>query len=263
MEHIKNLFIPYVQGKKFSLQFIILAQVALLTVMWLLAPTSTGIPTPFAIIQSWNKLALEQGLVIELFKSIVVIWKALILSALISFVIAYLTTADIFKPIGTLVSSLRFLGFAGLTFLFTLWTSSGEQLKLLLLTFGMTVFLSRSTVDEVKSVPLDQVDYARTLGLTGWKITYETIIRGRLHVMLDLVRQNAAVGWTLLSMVEGLVRSEGGIGALLLNQNKYFYLGGVFAIQFTILFYGIAQDIMLDWIRRLVCPYTELNRSDK
>ncbi|MBN4663922.1 hypothetical protein H4F36_24175 [Escherichia coli] len=81
--------------------------------------------------------------------------------------------------------------------------------------------------------------------------------------MLDLIRQNAAVGWTLLSMVEGLVRSEGGIGALLLNQNKYFNLSAVFAIQLTILAYGILQDFGLSYLRSVLCPWTRLNRSDK
>ena len=171
--------------------------------------------------------------------------------------------ADFFKPLGTFVASMRFLGFAGLTFLFTLWTSSGSQLKLMLLTFGMTVFLARSTIDIVKSIPQSDIDYARSLGLSGWRLTWELVIRGRMADMLDLVRQNAAVGWTLLSMVEGLVRSEGGIGTLLLNQNKYFNLSAVFAIQLTILAYGIVQDFGLIYLRSVLCPWTRLNRSDK
>lgn len=208
-------------------------------------------------------MALQQGLLVELFNSTIVIWKALLLSAFISVGIAALTTADIFKPVGTFVASMRFLGFAGLTFLFTLWTSSGSQLKLMLLTFGMTVFLTRSTIDVVKSIPQSDIDYARSLGLKGWRLTWEVVIRGRSADMLDLIRQNAAVGWTLLSMVEGLVRSEGGIGALLLNQNKYFNLSAVFAIQLTILGYGILQDMGLNYLRSVICPWTRLNRSDK
>ncbi|WP_407306569.1 ABC transporter permease [Acinetobacter sp.] len=230
--------------------------------IWIALPNAAGIPSPTSIFQAWNKLALEQGLLLELFRSVVVIWEALILSALISFGVAYLTTADLFKPVGTFIASMRFLGFAGLTFLFTLWTSNGQNLKLALLTFGMTVFLTRSTVDEVKGIPLESIDYARSLGLRGWRITYEIVIRGRLHTMLDLLRQNAAIGWTLVVFVEGLVRSDGGIGAMLLIQGKYFNLSAVFAIQLTILAYGIIQDMMLNAIRFAVCPYTRLNRSD-
>lgn len=259
----KSLFCPYALGRKFSVKFLSGISLATLMVIWALTPQSTGIPSQLSIIDSWNTLALQQGLLVELFNSTIVIWKALLLSAFISVGIAALTTADIFKPIGTFVASMRFLGFAGLTFLFTLWTSSGSQLKLMLLTFGMTVFLTRSTIDVVKSIPQSDIDYARSLGLKGWRLTWEVVIRGRSADMLDLVRQNAAVGWTLLSMVEGLVRSEGGIGALLLNQNKYFNLSAVFAIQLTILAYGILQDVGLNYLRSVICPWTRLNRSDK
>lgn len=258
-----SLFTPYTLGRRFSIKFLASISLATLMVFWALAPASSGIPSQLEIATSWNTLALSQGLLIELFNSTLVIWKALFLSAFIAVGIAALYTADIFKPIGTFIASMRFLGFAGLTFLFTLWTSDGGQLKLALLTFGMTVFLTRSTIDVVKGIPQSDIDYARSLGLSGWGLTWEVICRGKSGDMLDLIRQNAAVGWTLLSMVEGLVRSEGGIGALLLNQNKYFNLSAVFAIQLTILAYGILQDVGLNYIRSILCPWTNLNRSDK
>lgn len=258
-----TLFTPFSAGRRISIKFIAIVQIIILAGIWIALPNSIGIPSPTSIFNAWNELALKQGLLLELVKSVVVIWEALILSAVISFGVAYLTTADVFKPAGTMIASLRFLGFAGLTFLFTLWTSNGQNLKLALLTFGMTVFLTRSTIDEMKSIPLESIDYARSLGLKGWRITYEIGVRGRLHVMLDLLRQNAAIGWTLIVMVEGLVRSDGGIGALLLVQGKYFNLSAVFAIQLTILTYGIVQDIMLDLIRSMLCPYSNLNRSDR
>lgn len=259
-----SLFTPFSGGRKFSVRFLAIIQLAILAGVWLILPASTGVPTPSAIFSAWHALALKQGLLLELFKSVVIIWQALILSAVISFGAAYLTTADFFKPGATFIASLRFLGFAGLTFLFTLWVGGdGSTLKLAMLTFGMTVFLMRSTVDEIKSIPLESIDYARSLGKNGWAITYEIGIRGRLHVMLDLLRQNAAIGWTLIVMVESYVRSDGGIGALLAVQAKYFNLPAVFAIQLTILAYGILQDMLLNWIRATACPYTNLNRSDR
>ena len=258
-----SLFSPFSLGRRFSIKFLAAGQLVILLALWFAAPPSSGIPDPLAILASWDKLARTDGLLRELFASTLVIWQAIALSALIAAGIAYLTTADMFKPIGTFVASMRFLGFAGLTFLFTLWTSDSSQLKLALLTFGMTVFLTRSTIDVVKSVPQSDIDYARSLGLKGWRLTWELMARGKLADMLDLVRQNAAVGWTLLAMVEGITRSEGGIGALLLNQNKYFNLSAVFAIQLTILAYGILQDIALRYLRTLACPYAELNRSDR
>lgn len=256
-----SLVTPYSTGSKFSLKFLNLVSFGILIGLWVLAPAESGIPSLSAIGESWNMMALQQGLLFELWNSTIVIWKALIISAVLSCGIAYLTTADIFKSVGTFVSSMRFLGFAGLTYLFTLWTSDDTQLKLALLTFGMTVFLTRSTVDVIKSIPQSDVDYCKSLGLTGWRLTWESAIRGKLADMLDLIRQNAAMGWTILTMVEGLVRAQGGIGTLLLNQNKSLNLSAVFAIQLTILAYGIIQDIGLNYFRTLVCPWTRLNRS--
>jgi len=258
-----SLFTPYALGRRFSIKFLSGISLATLMVFWALAPASSGVPSQVSIANSWNSLALQQGLLVELYNSIAVILKALFLSAVLSVGLAALTTADLFKPLGTFIASLRFLGFAGLTFLFTLWTSTGSQLKLLMLTFGMTVFLARSTIDVVKSIPQSDIDYARSLGLSGWRLTWELVLRGRLADMLDLVRQNAAMGWTMLTMAEGLVRSEGGVGTLLLNQNKYFNLSAVFAIQLTILSYGIIQDLGLNYLRGVLCPWTKLNRSDK
>lgn len=261
---MKSLFTPYFQGSRLNIRFLALAQLAIMAVIWCTLPKSVGIPGPLEIAEAWNTLALKNGLLVELFKSIVTILEALVLSAIISFTAAYLTTADIFKATGNFVAAMRFLGFAGLTFLFTLWVGgNGSILKLTMLTFGMTVFLMRSTVDEIKSIPLETIDYARSLGLSGWQITYEVGVRGRLHAMLDLLRQNAAIGWTLVVIVESYVRSDGGIGALLAVQAKYFNLPAVFAIQLTILAYGVIQDVLINWIRTLVCPYSELNRSDK
>ncbi len=260
---IKSLISPFFLGRRFSVKFLAAGQLVILLGLWSVAPASTGIPSPMAVLTAWNDLATTKGLLLELWSSMQTIVYAIALSGLISWTIAVAFTADVFKPVGTFVSAMRFLGFAGLTFLFTLWTNSAFGLKLSLLTFGMTVFLTRSMIDVVKSAPQSEIDYARTLGLSGWRLTWELMVRGRSGDMLDLIRQNAAVGWTLLAMVEGITRSEGGIGAMLLNSNKYFNLNAVFAIQLTILAYGIVQDYALSYLRSVLCPWTRLNRSDK
>lgn len=259
----QSLFTPFFLGRRFSVKFLAAGQLIILLGLWVVAPATTGIPSPLAVAAEWNNLALNKGMLLELGKSIEVIAYALVFSSLIAWVLAAMQTATMFKPSGALISALRFLGFAGLTYLFTLWTSSQFSLKVSLLTFGMTVFLARSMIDVVNSTPQSEIDYARSLGLGGWGLTWELMVRGKSGDMLDLIRQNAAVGWTLLAMVEGITRSSGGIGALLLGENKYFNLASVFAIQLTILGYGIFQDYLLSGFRALVCPWTRLNRSDK
>ena len=71
------------------------------------------------------------------------------------------------------------------------------------------------------------------------------------------------MGWMMLTLVEGISRSEGGVGAMLLNQNKHFHLSAVFAIQLTILFLGLGQDYAIGLLRKIVCPYADLTLERK
>lgn len=254
-----NSFItPFVSPANRSLTILVVGQLLLLALVWLFVPMH-GIPSPLEIAVAWDKLAREQGMLLELYSSAVTIIKAIALASLLTFSLTMLATTAFCKTAITWSTSLRFLGFAGITFLFTLWTSDGASLKLWLLVFGMTVFLLTNALGVLGSITQAQLDYGRTLRLDSWALAWELYARGKLADNLDLLRQNAAIGWTLLSMVEGLVRSEGGIGSLLLTQSKYLHMSSIFAIQLTIFGYGILQDLGLVWLRKLVCPYTNLS----
>lgn len=237
-------------------------QLATMSLLWAVAP-ETLFPSPTEVWQSWKSLALTQGLLSELGASASTILQALAYSSIISAVIAYAAAINILKPISSGIASLRFLGFTGLTFLFTLATDSGSSLKLMMLVFGMTVFQVTNMVAVTNSITQNDVDYAKSLRLSGFASVYELLIRGKLHEFLDIIRQNAAIGWTLLSMVEGLVRSDGGIGSLLITQSKFLNLSAILAIQLTILSYGIFQDIVLGYIRVLLCPHISLTNTPK
>jgi NitT/TauT family transport system permease protein len=146
----------------------------------------------------------------------------------------------------------------GLSFVFTLLVGGGHALKLVVLVFGMSVFTVTSLASLVANIPQARFDHARTLRMSEWQVVWEVVVRGTLDQALEAIRQNAAMGWTMLTLVEGLVRSEGGVGALLLNQNKHFHLAEVFAIQLSLLGLGLLQDWVLGSIRRGLCPWAEL-----
>ena len=78
--------------------------------------------------------------------------------------------------------------------------------------------------------------------MSEWRVVWEVVILGTADQAIEVLRQNAAIGWMMLTMVEGISRSEGGVGAMLLNQNKHFRLAEVFAIQVSILMVGLVQD---------------------
>jgi NitT/TauT family transport system permease protein len=162
------------------------------------------------------------------------------------------------RPIATAVSKGRFLGLIGLTFVFTLLLGGGRPLKLALLVFGMTVFFVTSMADVVASIPKETFDHARTLRMGEWRVVWEVVVLGTKDKAIEVLRQNAAIGWMMLTMVEGISRAEGGLGAMLLNQNKHFHLAEVFAVQILILAVGVLQDYGIGALKRLVAPYAAL-----
>ena len=80
-------------------------------------------------------------------------------------------------------------------------------------------------------------------------------MRGTLDKALDVLRQNVAMGWAMITMVEGISRAEGGIGAMILNQNKHFARRGLRASCFVILALGLLMDYGMGVLVRILCPY--------
>ena len=240
-----------------AMRLIVMAQLAAALAFWWMSPLEV-LPKPVEVAVALQTLWFEQGLGRELWTSFTTNLQALGLTLVIALLLSYLTVVPLFRPIAAAVGKGRFLGLIGLTFIFTLIVGGGHPLKVSLLVFGMTVFFVTSMADVVASIPRETFDHARTLRMNEWRVVWEVVVLGTADKALEVLRQNAAIGWMMLTMVEGIARSEGGVGAMLLNQNKHFRLAEVFAIQILILFVGILQDYGLGVLRRVLFPYSVL-----
>jgi len=232
------------------------ASVAVFLAAWQLA--AGVIPSPADVLAALARLWTEQGLFDELATSVTLNLEAIAWTTAITLALAYATVVPAVRPIVAAVSKLRFTGMVGWAFVFTLWARDGHQLKLWMLVFGMTPFFVTAMAAVVAELPKERFDHARTLGMSEWRVVWEVVIRGTADQALEALRQSAAMGWMMLTMVEGVVRSEGGIGAMMLNENKHLQLDAVFALIGVVLAVGVVQDGALAWLRRTVCPYAEL-----
>jgi NitT/TauT family transport system permease protein len=246
---------------KQTLRWMIGFQLLFLFFIWVFSPT-IFLPKPKEVFQALSEMWME-GLGGELITSFYLNLQAIALSSILSLLLAYLTVIPFFRPIVNLLSKLRFLSMVGLTFFFTLMATTGHELKLYLLVFSVSVFFVTGMAEVVASIPKEKFDLARTLRMGEWRVVYEVIVLGQADKAFETLRQNAAMGWMMLTMVEGISRSEGGVGAMLLNQNKHFHLSAVFAIQLTILLLGLGQDYAIGLLRRVFCPYASLTLERK
>ena len=255
-----SAFIPTRVVSPSVMRTIIVVQVAVFLLVWWNSPFAV-LPTPPEVLHAMGVLWFERGLGPELVASFRVNILALGLSAAISLGLSYLSVLGFFRPLVAALTKGRFLSLTGLTFLFMLVFGGGRELKVALLVFGMSVFFLTSMAAEVECIPRDKFDHARSLRFSDWRVVWEVVVLGTADKAFEILRQNAAIGWMMLTMVEGISRSEGGIGAMLLNQNKHFHLAEVFAIQLLILVLGMLQDYSLGAIKRAVLPYADLERE--
>jgi NitT/TauT family transport system permease protein len=257
IDQLRGAFSPNGVISKNTLRLLVVVQAIFALIIWSLSPFAV-LPTPLEVFNAMGKLWINEGVSHELSTSFLLNLKALALTAVISLGLAYLSVLPFFRPLVAAVSKGRFLGLIGLTFVFTLMVGGGHNLKLALLVFGMTVFFLTSMAAVVAEIPSEQFDFARTLRMPEWRVVWEVVILGTFDEAIEVLRQNAAIGWMMLTMVEGISRSEGGVGAMLLSQNKHFHLAEVFAIQILILFVGVLQDYGIGLLKKAACPYALL-----
>ena len=243
-------------------RFIVTFEVAVLLVIWATS-SYPFLPKPMAVLHAFTDLWNHEGLGQELIISFMLNVQAMALATLLSLGLAYMSVVPAFRPIVHAVCKGRFLGMVGLTFFFTMLFTNSHELKVSLLVFGVSVFFTTTMADIVTQIPKEKFDLARTLRMGEWRVVWEVIVLGKADAAFDAMRQNAAIGWMMLTMVEGISRSEGGIGALLLNQNKHFHLDAVFAIQISILLIGLGQDYTLGLIKKFIFPYADLQLEQR
>jgi NitT/TauT family transport system permease protein len=261
MNHAVAVFSPNTVLNKNAVRVLIATQVAVVILLWVFSPFVL-LPKPGEVAGALGDL-WQQGLGAELITSFYLNLQAIAVATVVSLLLAYATVMPFFRPIVALLSKLRFLSLVGLTFFFTLMARSGHQLKLSLLVFSVSVFFVTGMADVINCIPKEMFDLARTLRMSEWRVVWEVIVLGQIDQVFDVLRQNAAIGWMMLTMVEGIVRSEGGLGTILLDENHHFRLAAVFAIQLTILMLGLLQDYGIGLAKNLLCPYAALTLERK
>lgn len=250
-----NIWAPNGHSSKMTNGIILMGTILMLLGVWSFRPSF--IPGPIEVFQAFPRV-LDQGLLPCILVSITTNIQAILLSCLVTVPLAYLTVLPVVRPFVHVLTKTRFLSLTGFVILFTILFGGGHLLKVALLTLGMSVFLVTSLFEVVESIPREEFDHARTLRMGPWRSVLEVVILGRIDQFLDTIRQNAAMGWVMLTMVEGLVRFEGGLGALMLAEDKHIRLDAVFAIQVVVLGVGILQDFLFRFIRQILCPYANL-----
>lgn len=216
------------------------------------------IPRPGKVAAAFWQLLSSSLLMDNILVSLLLTLKAMLYSIVITLFFSYLSVLPFFRSIAMFLVKCRYLTLTGLIFIFTLLTQDGSQLKLSLLVFGIVPFFVTSFLSVIVHINKQEYELCKTLGYNNWQTLYEVIIIGKADQVFEILRQNFAIAWLMITLVEGLSMSEGGVGTLLIKYNKYNDLTNVLALQLVIFMIGIGFDYLLGSMKRWLFPYTKL-----
>lgn len=258
MNFLKELITPLTQTKWRTYVTLIVAEAFLALLLWEIFGGHGLIPGPLKILSAIGKIVTTGFFIDNFFSSLTLTLSGMGISIVIALVVSYLSLIPIFEPVAKFVMKCRYLTLTGLIFLFTLLTHDGHQLKLSLLIFGIVPFFVTSLLSIVDSINVQEYELCKTLRMNNWKTMLEVVIIGRLDQVFEVMRQNFAIAWMMITMVEGLSMSEGGLGTMLIKSNKYIDLSTVFAILVIIFGLGVFFDYLLKQMRFWFFPYTKI-----
>lgn len=257
---MKKIFQPFERISQQTFIILVVAQLFMALALWHVSSDGL-IPRPMKVASAFGELISSKLLWDNILVSLGLTLKAMLYSIVITLLFAYLSVVPFFKSITLFLVKCRYLTLTGLIFIFTLLTTDGSQLKLSLLVFGIVPFFVTSFLSVIAHINRQEYELCKTIGYNKWETLYEVIIIGKADQVLEILRQNFAIAWLMITLVEGLSMSEGGIGTLLIKFNKYNDLTNVLALQLVIFFIGLGFDYLLGSLKKWLFPYTKLQTN--
>jgi NitT/TauT family transport system permease protein len=232
---------------------------ALILGIWFLNPIK-ALPLPHevlaAIAKMWKSDQPGQGLAYNVYVTLKLNVVGVGYASIISIIVAYLSVIPIFQPFNKMVQWLRYIPIVGFNLVFLSLFSIGWPMKVAMLTTGMSFFLVTSMTGVVAAIPRMKYELAKVLGYNDWHVFYSVVVRPTMPQMIDMIAQNAAIGWVMITAIETYNRTEGGIGSQIYAYSSTNNLAEVYGYLLIIGVIAVLEDLFFSLIKRLFFPYS-------
>ncbi|CCM78720.1 taurine transporter subunit; membrane component of ABC superfamily [Rhizobium mesoamericanum STM3625] len=111
--------------------------------------------------------------------------------------------------------------------LMIIWLGIGETSKVTLLVLAMFAPICLSAQAGVRSLPIERVNAARSLGARPWQLLVSIVLPSALPEILTGIRIALGVGWGTLVAAE-LIASNRGIGYMIMSASQFLATDVVF-----------------------------------
>jgi len=242
----------------FARSNLVIVWIGLALLIWFFNPIK-ALPLPGEVLQAIRRMWSvdgSQGMLYNVYVTLKLNIVGLGYAAIISIAIAYLSVIPLFQPVNKMVQWLRYIPIVGFNLVFLTLFTIGWPMKVAMLTTGMSFFLVTSMTGVIASIPRMKYELAKVLGYNDWQVFYSVIVRPTLPAMIDMVAQNAAIGWVMITAIETYNRTEGGIGSQIYAYSSTNNLAEVYAYLLIIGVIAVLEDLGFTLIKRLMFPYS-------
>lgn len=208
-------------------------------------------PGPGAVAERFWRWWTEEGLLADMAISIYRVMAGFLISALIALPLGlYLGT---YRPVQAtlepLIDFIRYMPAVAFIPLVMLWVGIGESSKILIIFIGTFFQMALMAAEDVRRVPMAQIEAAQTMGANRSEIIRLVILPSARPALLDTLRITCGWAWTYLVVAE-LVASNSGLGYAILRAQRYMHTDKIFAGILLIGLIGLLTDQAFRWIGR-------------
>ncbi|MBI5333678.1 MAG: ABC transporter permease [Burkholderiales bacterium] len=199
---------------------------------------------------------MEEDLLGDTWISVWRVFGGFVLSAVIALPLGLLIGA--FRPVEALLEPLtdfiRYMPAVAFIPLVMLWLGIDESAKIAIIWIGTFFQMVLMVAENVRLVPLAQVEAAQTMGATRAEIVKLVLLQSAKPAILDTLRITMGWAWTYLVVAE-LVAANSGLGYSILKAQRYLKTDTIFAGIVLIGLIGLLMDQGFRWLHRRAFPY--------
>ena len=135
-----------------------------------------------------------------------------------------------------------------------LWIGIDERSKVAIIFIGTFFQMVLMVAEDVRRVPLAQIEAAQTMGATRTEIIEKVILASAKPALLDTLRITMGWAWTYLVVAE-LVAANSGLGYAIIKAQRFLQTDKIFAGILLIGAIGLAIDQLFRLLHRLAFPW--------
>ncbi|WP_423747842.1 ABC transporter permease [Halopseudomonas nanhaiensis] len=208
-------------------------------------------PSPEAVAQRVWRWWTDEGLLADIGISVYRVMAGFLLSALFALPLGlylgtYRTVQATLEP---LIDFIRYMPAVAFIPLVMLWVGIDEGSKILIIFIGTFFQMTLMAAEDVRRVPMAQIEAAQTMGASRGEIIRLVILPSARPALLDTLRITCGWAWTYLVVAE-LVASNSGLGYAILRAQRYMHTDKIFAGILLIGLIGLLTDQAFRWIGR-------------